>query len=174
MTKCYNYRQAKMKVRRETYEYDLAGLPYPVVLLNVPVQRCPKCEEHAVTIPDLEGLHVRLALDIVSAPRPLQPEEIRFLRKTMDWTAEEMGRIVVVDVKTISRWENGKQKIGPVAAFKKVVVVPRLPKTRSGKILRGTMVSIADGKQWKMPATIDDPAILDEITEALQTMGYAQ
>ena len=115
MTKCYNCRQAKMKVRRETYEYDLAGLPYPVVLLNVPVQRCPKCEEHAVTIPDLEGLHLRLALDIVSAPRLLLPEEIRFLRKTMDWTAEEMGRIVGVDVKTISRWENGKQRLGPVA-----------------------------------------------------------
>ena len=53
-------------------------------------------------------------------------------------------------------------------------VVDRLPKTRSGKILRGTMVSIADGKPWKMPATIDDPAILDEITEALQTLGYAK
>ena len=66
-----------------------------------------------------------------------------------------------------------RDKIGPVAAFKLAVVVDRLPKTRSGKILRGTMVSIADGSQWKMPATIDDPAILDEITEALQTIGYA-
>ncbi len=67
-----------------------------------------------------------------------------------------------------------RDKIGPVAAFKKAIVVDRLPKTRSGKILRGTMVSIADGKDYKMPATIDDPAILDEITEALQTIGYAQ
>jgi len=66
-----------------------------------------------------------------------------------------------------------REKIGPVAAFKLAVVVDRLPKTRSGKILRGTMVSIADGKDWKMPATIDDPVILDEITEALQTLGYA-
>jgi propionyl-CoA synthetase len=64
--------------------------------------------------------------------------------------------------------------IGPVAAFKLAVVVDRLPKTRSGKILRGTMVSIADGKPFKMPATIDDPAILDEIKGALQTLGYAQ
>ena len=54
------------------------------------------------------------------------------------------------------------------------MVVDRLPKTRSGKILRGTMVSIADGKAFKMPATIDDPAILDEIKEALQTIGYAK
>ena len=67
-----------------------------------------------------------------------------------------------------------REKIGPVAAFKLAVVVDRLPKTRSGKILRGTMVSIADGKEFKMPATIDDPAILDEIKEALQTIGYAK
>ena len=66
-----------------------------------------------------------------------------------------------------------REKIGPVAAFKLAVVVDRLPKTRSGKILRGTMVSIADGTEWKMPATIDDPVILDEITEALQSLGYA-
>lgn len=67
-----------------------------------------------------------------------------------------------------------RQKIGPVAAFKLATVVTRLPKTRSGKILRGTMKKIADGTQWKMPATIDDPAILDEITESLKSLGYAQ
>lgn len=66
-----------------------------------------------------------------------------------------------------------REKIGPVAAFKLACVVERLPKTRSGKVLRGTMASIADGLAWKMPATIDDPAILDEITEALREMGYA-
>ncbi|MBQ4825021.1 propionyl-CoA synthetase [Leisingera sp. HS039] len=66
-----------------------------------------------------------------------------------------------------------REKIGPVAAFKLAVVVDRLPKTRSGKILRGTMVNIADGTPWKMPATIDDPAVLDEIKDALQTIGYA-
>ena len=67
-----------------------------------------------------------------------------------------------------------RDKIGPVAAFKLAVVVDRLPKTRSGKILRATMVSIADGGEWKMPATIDDPAVLDEIAEALQAIGYAK
>jgi propionyl-CoA synthetase len=67
-----------------------------------------------------------------------------------------------------------RQKIGPVAAFKMVVIVDRLPKTRSGKILRGTMKKIADGQEYKMPATIDDPVILDEITEALIRIGYAQ
>ena len=67
-----------------------------------------------------------------------------------------------------------REKIGPVAAFKLVTVVNRLPKTRSGKILRGTMVNIADSKPYKMPATIDDPVILDEIKAALVPMGYAK
>ena len=66
-----------------------------------------------------------------------------------------------------------REKIGAVAAFKKCVVVERLPKTRSGKILRGTMQSIADCKDYKMPATIDDPTILPEIDEALQSIGYS-
>jgi propionyl-CoA synthetase len=65
-----------------------------------------------------------------------------------------------------------RQKIGPVAAFKQATVVQRLPKTRSGKILRGTMQKIADGETYKVPATIDDPVILDEITDALKTIGY--
>ena len=67
-----------------------------------------------------------------------------------------------------------RQSIGPVAAFKLAVVIKRLPKTRSGKILRATMVKIADGETFKMPATIDDPEILEEIKEALQTLGYAR
>jgi propionyl-CoA synthetase len=67
-----------------------------------------------------------------------------------------------------------REQIGPVAAFKHIAIVKRLPKTRSGKILRGTMVKIADGQAWKMPATIDDPAILDEISSSLQTLGYAR
>jgi propionyl-CoA synthetase len=67
-----------------------------------------------------------------------------------------------------------RDQIGPVAAFKLAVVVDRLPKTRSGKILRATMVKLADGQDFKIPATIDDPAILDEIRTALQTLGYAK
>ena len=67
-----------------------------------------------------------------------------------------------------------RQQIGPVAAFKSATVVQRLPKTRSGKILRGTMRKIADGETYKMPATIDDPMILDEISDALKGIGYAK
>ena len=65
-----------------------------------------------------------------------------------------------------------RSQIGPVAAFKSAVVVDRLPKTRSGKILRGTIAKIADGAPWNMPATVDDPVIFDEITESLSTIGY--
>ena len=65
-----------------------------------------------------------------------------------------------------------REKIGPVAAFRLCDAVPRLPKTRSGKILRATMRSIADGETWKMPATIDDPAVLDEIAHVLHGLGY--
>jgi propionyl-CoA synthetase len=65
-----------------------------------------------------------------------------------------------------------REQIGPVAAFKQAKVVTRLPKTRSGKILRGTMVKIADGAKWSMPATIDDPAVLKEIEASLKEIGY--
>jgi len=64
-----------------------------------------------------------------------------------------------------------REKIGPVAAFKLAITVARLPKTRSGKILRGTIKKMADGEPWTMPATIDDPAILDEIGSAMKGRG---
>ncbi|UCG31924.1 MAG: AMP-binding protein [Phycisphaerales bacterium] len=65
-----------------------------------------------------------------------------------------------------------RDKIGPVASFKTAAIVERLPKTRSGKILRGTMKRIADGTEYTTPATIDDPAILDEIADSLVRLGY--
>ena len=64
-----------------------------------------------------------------------------------------------------------RDKIGPVASFRLAIIVQRLPKTRSGKILRGTIKKIADGDPWTMPATIDDPVILDEIAGALKGHG---
>ncbi len=67
-----------------------------------------------------------------------------------------------------------REEIGPVASFRAGTVVGRLPKTRSGKILRGTMQKIADGEAYRMPATIDDPAVLDEIAKALAGLGYAK
>jgi propionyl-CoA synthetase len=67
-----------------------------------------------------------------------------------------------------------RDRIGPVASFKTATVVKRLPKTRSGKILRGTIQKIADNKEWKLPATIDDPATLEEMEEALVKIGLAK
>ncbi|MCP5347906.1 MAG: propionyl-CoA synthetase [Gammaproteobacteria bacterium] len=75
---------------------------------------------------------------------------------------------IVTDVVKLVR-----ERIGPVAAFKQATVVPRLPKTRSGKILRGTIQKIADNQEYRMPATIDDPQILEEITSALRELGLA-
>jgi propionyl-CoA synthetase len=65
-----------------------------------------------------------------------------------------------------------RQRIGPVASFKTATLVRRLPKTRSGKIVRGTIKRIADGEAYKVPATIDDPAILEEVTTELAAIGY--
>jgi len=87
------------------------------------------------------------------------------LKKGTDRDVEEIGREVVQMV---------RQKIGPVAAFRTAVVVPGLPKTRSGKILRGTMQKIAAGDDYKIPATIDDVSTLTEVREALSQVGYAK
>jgi propionyl-CoA synthetase len=67
-----------------------------------------------------------------------------------------------------------REEIGAIACFKQAAVVKRLPKTRSGKILRGTMRKIADGREYSVPSTIDDPAILNEIEEALRKIGFAK
>jgi len=66
-----------------------------------------------------------------------------------------------------------RERVGPVAVFKKATVVARLPKTRSGKVLRATMRKIADNEEYKVPATIEDPKVLDEMRSALKTIGYA-
>jgi propionyl-CoA synthetase len=81
--------------------------------------------------------------------------------------SERAGDEILADVVSAVR-----QKIGPIACFRQAAIVDRLPKTRSGKILRGTIKKIADGEEYKMPATIDDPTILDEITRSLSGIGY--
>jgi propionyl-CoA synthetase len=80
------------------------------------------------------------------------------------------------DIETVSKEVVAlvREKIGPVCAFKKVATVEHLPKTRSGKILRGVMKKIADSESYRVPATIDDPVVLDEVRVALQSIGYAE
>jgi len=92
-----------------------------------------------------------------STPRPTT--QLRSLFRADQLKAVELGGTL------------GSKQFGPLAAFKSPPVVKRLPKTRSGKILRGTMKKIADGESWTMPATIDDPAVLDEIGRALKAKG---
>ncbi len=101
-------------------------------------------------------------IGIADAMKGQMPVGFMITNKGVNRTEEEIEKEVVKLV---------RDKIGPVAAFKTALVVARLPKTRSGKILRATMQKIADGEAWKMPATIDDPAILDEITDALIRRG---
>jgi propionyl-CoA synthetase len=67
-----------------------------------------------------------------------------------------------------------RDEVGPVANFKQAAVVGRLPKTRSGKVLRRTMRRIANGESYRVPSTIDDPTVLEEITQALRRLGYAR
>ena len=93
------------------------------------------------------------------------PRGLVVLKAGVDVDPDELAAELVSKVRA---------EIGAVAALREIDVVQALPKTRSGKILRGTMVKIADGAEFKMPATIDDPAILDEIKEALQGIGYAK
>ena len=104
-------------------------------------------------------------IGVTDALKGQMPLGLVVLKAGVDRDQQEMVRELINRV---------REQIGPVAAFKLVAVVKRLPKTRSGKILRGTMVKIADSEEYKMPATIDDPAILDEIAEALRGLGYAK
>ncbi|MEK6609191.1 MAG: type II TA system antitoxin MqsA family protein [Myxococcota bacterium] len=113
--KCHKCGKADLVKDIEIFEYGQANLPYKVMLVGVPVKRCPACRERVVTIPDPDGLHRALCLHMVEGSRTLHPAEIRFLRKYLDKSAEEWAAVMGVDKKTLSRWENGRQKMGPVA-----------------------------------------------------------
>ncbi|MFN3524790.1 MAG: propionyl-CoA synthetase [Paracoccus sp. (in: a-proteobacteria)] len=102
-------------------------------------------------------------IGVADALKGQAPLGLLCLKKGVDTAPEQIVAEVVRMV---------RDQIGPVAAFRTACVVDRLPKTRSGKILRATMCKIADGEPFKAPATIDDPAILDEIAAALTVLGY--
>lgn len=119
-------------------------------------------EEVLASHPDVAECAVVGVADTLKGQMPLG---FLCLNAGVERPAQDIVREVITDVRS---------KIGPVAAFKLACVVNRLPKTRSGKILRATMAKIADGEAFKMPATIDDPEILSEIKAALQGLGYAK
>jgi propionyl-CoA synthetase len=113
-------------------------------------------EEAIASHPDVAECAVVGVADAVKGQAPMG---FVVLKAGVDRPADEIEREIVDVV---------RDKVGPVAAFKTALTVQRLPKTRSGKILRGTIQKIADGEDWTMPATIEDPAVLDEIGEALK------
>jgi propionyl-CoA synthetase len=119
-------------------------------------------EEVLAAHPDVAECAVFGVADEIKGELPLG---LVVLKAGADRSEEELRAELIQSV---------RHEIGPVAAFRLVTVVHRLPKTRSGKILWGTMKRNADGKSYRMPATIDDPAILDEIEAALQPLGYAR
>lgn len=117
-------------------------------------------EEVLAAHPDVAECAVIGVADAMKGQLPLG---VMVLNDGVSRSEEEICREAIQSV---------REKIGPVAAFKLCAVVKRLPKTRSGKVLRATMRKIADDEAWKMPATIDDPAILDEVTVSLLALGY--
>jgi putative zinc finger/helix-turn-helix YgiT family protein len=104
----------KMTSRRANHRADDLGLP-GVVLCNIEILDCPECGEEEVVIPRLEELNSTLAAGLVRKAGRLAPTEIRFLRKCLGWSGAVFAKRMGVTRETVSRWETGKEKIGPVA-----------------------------------------------------------
>lgn len=104
----------EMTTRREDHTYEAAGLA-GVVLQGVPVSRCRRCREVEIGIPMIEGLHRTIAAALVGKATRLAPEEIRFLRKHIGLSSTEFARHMGTTPEAVSRWENGRAQMGPVA-----------------------------------------------------------
>lgn len=101
-----------MTAKRENYRYLASGLPN-VTLVGVTVRRCAKCGEHEVVIPQIEELHRVLAVAVARRPSRLTKDEIRFLRKYLGYSGVDFAKLISVKPETVSRWENGRERIGP-------------------------------------------------------------
>ena len=102
----------KLVTKSENYRYTACGLPN-VTLVGVDVTRCSKCGDHEVVIPRIEELHRVLAAAVVRQVSRLTKDELKFLRKYLGYSGVDFAKVVGVAAETISRWENGKEKIGP-------------------------------------------------------------
>lgn len=155
MSTCHECRKAEMVEGREAFDYgEMAGLPYSVILQELPVSRCPACDESVVSIADAEGLHRLLGMAMVGSRRPLLWQEIRFLRKLLDWTADKMSVALGVDAKTISRWENGKQAMGPTSERLLRLIVRGLEPVDSPGWVLTTFESIEQGHEEPRPVQV--------------------
>ncbi len=118
---------ATMTSARENYSYAASGLPH-VTLEGVEVRRCAACGEHEVVIPNIEQLHQAIANAVISKKARLASAEVRFLRKHMGWSGAEFARHVGVKPETVSRWETGKEPIGPIAdRLLRLMIVTKAP-----------------------------------------------
>ena len=133
-------------------------------IINVAAHRLStgEIEEVLAAHPDVAECAVMGVADALKGQVPLG---LLVLKAGVKRSADEIEREAIALV---------RDRIGPVASFKTALVVAGLPKTRSGKILRGTMRRIADGEDYSLPATIDDPAVLGEINAALTNAGYGK
>jgi len=102
----------RLTTKPENYRYTASGLPN-VTLIGVDVRRCSKCGDHEVVIPRIEELHRVLAASVVRQVSRLTKEELRFLRKYLGYSGVDFAKLIGVAAETVSRWENGKEKIGP-------------------------------------------------------------
>lgn len=102
---------ARMRASRENHRYDHCGLT-GVTLIGVEINRCPKCGEYEVTIPKIEELHRLISIALIRKPARLAPAEIRFLRKYLGWSGRDFAEHVGVSPETVSRWEQGQDKMG--------------------------------------------------------------
>ncbi|MEQ1729326.1 MAG: type II TA system antitoxin MqsA family protein [Vicinamibacterales bacterium] len=105
---------ARMKTKVETVNYDASGL-HGVRLAGVRVSRCPNCDDVEVHIPNIEGLHRALSLEIARKTARLTPEEIRFLRKYLGLSSADFAQHLGVAPETVSRWEQGRTPMGTTA-----------------------------------------------------------
>ena len=149
-----------MTTTRENVKYDWSGLP-GITLMNVEVTRCRKCGEWEVAIPKIEGLHRLIAQTIIRKPARLTPAEIRFLRKSLGWSAADFARAIGTAPETVSRWETGATTMGVQAdKLLRLLVVVQEPikdyhahdiaeaAAHAAKPLRVSFK--ADAKGWKM------------------------
>jgi len=103
-----------MSTSRENHGYEASGLPH-VTLVGVEVRRCAGCGAEEVVIPKLDQLHMALVRAVIERPARLAPQEIRFLRKHLGWSGSELARHMGVTPESVSRWENAREPMGPVA-----------------------------------------------------------
>jgi len=104
----------KMNARRETRKYTGCGLPN-VTLKDVEVRRCIECGEEELAIPRVLDLHKAIAMRIIRKPGRLTGAEVRFLRKFLGWSGADFARRIGAAPETVSRWENGRERLGPTA-----------------------------------------------------------